>query len=117
MSDEPTLRTKTDVLDLVIGFIVEHERRMDQMVERLERVAEKLSRSIQHTNASLPDPSLQPNHFTLTIDNPDYYEKIKSVSVEWETGRKDFTPELSEIDAILDEIENAFKTNHFKFHT
>jgi hypothetical protein len=41
MTDEPTLRTKTDVLDLVISFMMEHEKQMDQMLERIERVADK----------------------------------------------------------------------------
>lgn len=113
MSDEPTLRTKTDVLDLVIGFIVEHEKRMDEMIARMERMVEKMSRGLQHTSAS---PTIPPRHrpdgFTLTISNPENYDKIKSIMVEWEAGQKEFTPELSEIDAILDEIEHAFKTDH-----
>ena len=113
MSDEPTLRTKTDVLDLVIGFIVEHEKRMDEMVARMESMVEKMSRGLQRTSV---DPTItprrQPDSFTLTISNPENYDKIKSIMVEWEAGQKEFTPELSEIDAILDEIEHAFKTDH-----
>ncbi|MDH5792694.1 MAG: hypothetical protein OEZ44_10975, partial [Candidatus Bathyarchaeota archaeon] len=52
MSDEPTLRTKTDVLDLVIGFIVEHEKRMDEMVARMESMVEKMSRGLQNAGAA-----------------------------------------------------------------
>ena len=113
MSDEPTLRTKTDVLDLVIGFIVEHEKRMDDMVTRMESIVEKMSRGLQRTGVAPTIPHRrQPDSFTLTISNPENYDKIKSIMVEWETEQKEFTPELSEIDAILDEIEHAFKTDH-----
>ncbi len=113
MSDEPTLRTKTDVLDLVIGFIVEHEKRMDEMIARMEHMVEKMSRSLQYVGAAQTIPSKrQPDSFTLTISNPENYDKIKSIMVEWEAGQREFTPELSEIDAILDEIEHAFKTDH-----
>lgn len=113
MSDEPTLRTKTDVLDLVIGFIIEHEKRMDDMVARMESMVEKMSRGIQRAGATSKElPGRQSRSFTLTISNPENYDKIKSIMVEWETEQREFTPELSEIDAILDEIEHAFKTDH-----
>lgn len=113
MSDEPTLRTKTDVLDLVIGFIVEHEKRMDEMVARMESMVEKMSRGLQRAGAAPTMPlRRQSDGFTLTISNPENYDKIKSIMVEWEAGQKEFTPELSEIDAMLDEIEHAFKTDH-----
>jgi hypothetical protein len=113
MSDEPTLRTKTDVLDLVIGFIVEHEKRMDEMVARMESMVEKMSRGLQRVGVAPQElPRLKPDSFTLTISNPENYDKIKSIMVEWEAGQKEFTPELSEIDAILDEIEHTFKTDH-----
>ena len=44
MTDEPTLRTKTYVLDLVISFMMEHEKQMDQMLERIERIVPLLLR-------------------------------------------------------------------------
>lgn len=117
MSDEPTLKTKTDVLDLVIGFMVEHEKRMDQMVGRLGRIAERLSRNsnrIYGAHEPKEPPTRQSALFTLTINNPGDYEKLKSIKIEWETGQREFNPELSEIDAILDQIEHTFKkADHF----
>jgi hypothetical protein len=116
MSDEPTLKTRTDVLDLVIGFIVEHEKRMNDMVERLERIADKLAKSNQHMDGANNVWEIRrqdSNLFTLSINNPEDYENIKSVKVEWETGQKEFTTELSEIEAILNEMERKFKpTEH-----
>ena len=112
MSDEPTLKTRADILDLVIGFIVEHEKRMSEMVEKLERIADKLAKSSQRTDGAKNVWEIRredSNLFTLSINNPEGYENIKSVKVEWETGQKEFTTELSEIEAILDEMERKFK--------
>lgn len=114
MSDEPTLKTRADVLDLVIGFITEHEKQMDRMIERLERVIERLSRNSRSMESSLthqgPD-MYGPTVFKLTVNNPERYEKIRSIKIEWETEEREYTPELSEIDAILDKIEYTFKDN------
>jgi hypothetical protein len=111
MTDESGLSTKTDVLDFVISFIVEHEKRMDQMVERLERASEKLSRSSGRTTATLPPDTAkhQPNLFTMTINNPEDYDRLKSVKIDWESGHREFTPEISEIDSILDKIDFRFR--------
>ena len=111
MTDESGLGTKTDVLDFVISFIVEHEKRMDQMVERLERAAEKLSKTRGQTTATFPPDTgrYQPNLFTMTINNPEDYDRIKSVKIDWESGRREFTPEISEIDSILDKIDFRFR--------
>jgi hypothetical protein len=111
MTDESGLSTKTDVLDFVISFIVEHEKRMDQMVERLERASEKLSRSSGRTTATLPPDTTkhQPNLFTMTINNPEDYDRLKSVKIDWESGHREFTPEISEIDSILDKIDFRFR--------
>ena len=44
MSDDPDLKTKTDVMDLIINFLREHERNMDEIVERLEKISKKISK-------------------------------------------------------------------------
>lgn len=112
MTDESGLKAKTDVLDFVISFIVEHEKRMDQMVERMERAAERLARdggpkivTQKESEAEIPRNGV----FTLTISNPEDYEKLKSIRIDWESGERMYTPEISEIDAILDKIDFSFR--------
>lgn len=112
MTDDPTLKTRADVLDLIISFIMEHEKQMDRMIKRLERVVERLFRNNRRMENSLTRKELDaygPAVFTLTVNNPERYEKIRSIKIEWETEEREYTPELSEIDAILDRIEYTFK--------
>jgi hypothetical protein len=110
MSDEPNQKTKTDVLDLIISFIREHEKRMDEIVERMERLSEREYRSRNRiATETFKTPHRKADVFTLTISNPDDYDKIKAVKIEWETGEAVYTPELSEIDDILDKIDFTFR--------
>ena len=110
MSDELGQKTKTDVLDLIISFIMEHEKRMDDIVERMEKLSEKAYRSNKRiTTKTSRSPYSEADVFTLTIKNPDDYDKIKAVKIEWETGEAVYTPELSEIDSILDKIDFTFR--------
>lgn len=110
MSDEPSQKTKTDVLDLIISFIREHEKRMDDIVERMERLSERAHRSRNRiATKTVKTPYSKTDVFTLTISNPDDYDKIKAVKIEWETGEAVYTPELSEIDSILDKIDFTFR--------
>lgn len=110
MTDEASQGTKTDVLDLIISFIMEHEKRMDEIVDRLERLSKRMSRSSNLANPRRPRESRYDSDiFTLTISNPEDYDKIRSVKIDWETGEKEYTPEISEIDAILDKIDFTFK--------
>jgi len=96
LSDEPSIRTKTDVLDLIISFLMEHERRMDQTLQRLEGIVETLSRGARPIGQPLAPrhPRLgQPDAFTLTINNPNDFEDMRSLKIEWgekrETGNED----------------------------
>jgi hypothetical protein len=110
MSDEPSMKTKTDVLDLIIRFIREHEKRMDEIVERMERLSEREYRSRNRiATETFKIPHRKADVFTMTISNPDDYDKIKAVKIEWETGEAVYTPELSEIDDILDKIDFTFR--------
>ena len=110
MSDEPSQTTKTDVLDLIISFIREHEKRMDEIVERMERLSERAHRGRNRiATETVKTPHSKADVFTLTISNPDDYDKIKAVKIEWETGEAVYTPELSEIDSILDKIDFTFR--------
>jgi len=112
MNDELNVRTKTDVLDLVISFIMEHEKQMDTMTERLERIAEKLSRNDYRLGKDTPTAGAQaPQHgtFTITINNPEEFERIKSIKIDWETD-EDMPPSQSpEMDSILSDIEYTLK--------
>ena len=110
MSDEPSQKTKTDVLDLIISYIREHEKRMDEIVERMERLSERAHRGRNRiATETVKTPHSKTDVFTLTISNPDDYDKIKAVKIEWETGEAVYTPELSEIDSILDKIDFTFR--------
>jgi len=86
LSDEPPFRTKTDVLDLLISFLREHEKQMDHMLQRLERVVETLSKMeppIEHPSAHPPLGEPRPSPFTLTITNPERFEDLRSLNIEW----------------------------------
>ncbi len=111
MTDESSLQTKTDILDLVISFVMEHEKRMDEIVERLEQLSARMARmSYRGKQPDSFDSILRkPDVFTLTINNPEGYDKIKGIKIEWEDTEKEFTPEISEIDAILDKIDFTFR--------
>ena len=111
MTDESSLQTKTDILDLVISFVMEHEKRMDEIVERLEQLSARMARmSIRGKQPDSFDSILRkPDVFTLTINNPEGYDKIKGIKIEWEDAEKEYTPEISEIDAILDKIDFTFR--------
>lgn len=111
MTDEPSLKTKTDVLDLVISFIMDHEKRMDQMVERLEKLTGKLPNRSHSLNDS-PTPQgnalSQPDVFSLVINNPREFDKIRSIKIDWEMTRGEFTSESS-FDTILNDIEDKLR--------
>lgn len=112
MSDEPSLKSKTDVLDLVISFMMEHEKQMDQMLERLARVTNKLSRDSRPISSEIaPNDSSMPRHdiFRITINNPEGYRKMKSLRINWETTDEEFVQESSEVDSILKKIEHSHR--------
>ncbi len=111
MVDKSSRQTKTDVLDLVISFVMEHEKRMDEIVERLEHLSARMAMmSIRGRQPDSFDSILRkPDVFTLTINNPEGYDNIKGIKIEWEDTEKEYTPEISEIDAILDKIDFTFR--------
>ena len=111
MTDESSLQTKTDILDLVISFVMEHEKRMDEIVERLEQLSARMARmSIRGRQPDSFDSILRkPDVFTLTINNPEGYDNIKGIKSEWENAEREYTPEISESDAILDKIDFTFR--------
>ncbi len=112
MTDEPTLRTKTDVLDLVISFMVEHEKQMDQMLERIERVADKLSRKGTRDyplSATVETTGYRADKLTITIDNAENYGPIKSIKIDWEKPEWDLDPESQKVLSFLEEIEEIYK--------
>jgi hypothetical protein len=89
MRDEIGVKSKTDVLDFVISFIVEHEKRMDHMTERLERITENLGRR---------------KYAVRKTESP-----IKSIRIDWKDTRKIFHPDDLEFDSILKDIEYTLK--------
>jgi hypothetical protein len=112
MTDEPTLRTKTDVLDLVISFMMEHEKQMDQMLERIERIADRLSSKKTRVNplsAAFETTRYQPDKLTITIDNTENHGPIKSIKIDWEKPEYEVDPESQEVLSFLEEIEQIYK--------
>jgi len=88
---EPTKKTKTDVLDLIISFIIEHEKEMDSIVTRLEKVVERLAEDERlkiPELEELQDMEPQPETFSLTINKPKNFPSIKSINIDWEEGRE-----------------------------
>ena len=111
MSDEPPMKTKTDVLDLIIGFLMEHEKQLDSIVERLETLTEKPGNRLQIDEPPKVDATTitQPDSLTLTINNPDGARKIKSVKIELEEAKADTDQTSAKVRAMLDEIDNVLR--------
>jgi hypothetical protein len=105
MRDEIKARSKTDVLDFVISFIVEHEKRMDIITERLG----KKRYSVRNTGSPVKIENPEPGTFTITIHNPEDFEPIKSVRIDWKDTEKIFHPDDLELDSILHDIEYTLK--------
>lgn len=106
MPDGSSLRTKADVMDLVIGFLVEHEKRLDRLVERLERITKEASLDYMKPEAvsALNKNTTNTSAFNLTITNPTSRDRIKSVKIEFETSGN-LDGDMSDIDNLLDKIE------------
>jgi hypothetical protein len=112
MSDEPPMKTKTDVLDLIIGFLMEHEKQLDGIVERLETLTEEKPRNrlqIDEPRKEDPVTIAQPDSLTLTINNPDGARTIKSIKIEWEETKTDTGQTSAKVRAMLDEIDNVLR--------
>ena len=112
MRDEMGVKSKTDVLDFVISFIVEHEKRMDQMTDRLERITEKLGKrryAVRKTESPVKVDNPEPGTFTISIHNPEGFDPIKSVTINWKDSGKAFHPDDLEFDSILKDIEYTLR--------
>ena len=112
MTDEPNLRTKTDVLDLVISFMMDHEKQMDQMIERIERIADKLSKNrgyAKHQSTPIETTEYQADKFTITIDNPENYGPMRSIKIDWDNPQQDVDLKSPETLDFLEEIERIYR--------
>ena len=112
MRDEIRAKSKTDILDFVISFIVEHEKRMDIMTERLERITERLGKKryeVRNNESPVKIDNPEPGMFTITIHNPEDFDPIKSVRIEWKDTTKVFHPDDLEFDSILNNIEYTIR--------
>ncbi len=108
MRDEIGVKSKTDVLDFVISFIMEHEKRMDHITERLERITEKLGKrryAVSKSKSPVKIENPAPGIFTISIHNPEEFEAIKSIRIDWKDKGKTFLPDEVEFDSILNDIE------------
>ena len=110
LTDEPSIKTKADVLDLIISFLMEHEKHMDQTLQRIERIADILLRNARHREP-IPAPNqqggIQPHAFTLNITNPDNFKKLRSLKIEWELKRGDADEEDSDAEVTISGLERA----------
>jgi uncharacterized coiled-coil protein SlyX len=112
MRDEIDVKSKTDVLDFIISFIVEHEKRMDHMTERLEKITEKFGKrrySVRKAESPVKINNSEPGTFTISIHNPEDFEPIKSIRIDWNDTGKSFHPDDLEFDSILKDIEFTFR--------
>lgn len=112
MSDEPPMKTKTDVLDLIINFLMEHEKQLDGIVERLETLVEERPGNrlqIDEPQKVEPVTITQPDSLTLTINNPDGSRKVKSIKIEWEETNTDTGQISAKVRTMLDEIDNVLR--------
>ncbi len=105
MRDEIRAKSKTDILDFVISFIVEHEKRMDIMTERLGKKRYEVRKEESPVKIDNPEPGT----FTITIHNPEDFDPIKSVRIEWKDTAKIFHPDDLEFDSILNNIEYTMR--------
>lgn len=87
MKNDPSADSKTDVLDLIIDFLMEHEKKMDHLILRLETLLEELTKN-GSIHRSRPDHTgnAQTPAFKLTISNPDDF-KEKSLEIGWGENR------------------------------
>jgi hypothetical protein len=86
MSDEYSTKTKTDVLDLIINFLMEHEKQLDQMMERLESLIEILTKGsdeVKRTQAIEEHMESPSKSFKLNINNPGSFERMRALKIEW----------------------------------
>jgi hypothetical protein len=89
---------------------MEHEKQMNQILLRLESLAETNSNrkfSSNHTLSSNNPTGFQSNAFTLTFTNPDTFEEVKSLKIEW--GEKAEDPEEHNADTIIEKLLNRTK--------
>lgn len=89
MKNDPSSDSKTDVLDLIINFLMDHEKQMDHMIQRLETLLKELTKNGKcREPVSIPDhtKNAQTPAFTFTISNPDNF-KEKSLEIEWGENR------------------------------
>ena len=87
MKNDPSADSKTDVLDLIINFLLEYEKKMDHLIHRLETLLEEFTKN-GSIHRSRPDHTgnAQNPAFTFTISNPDDF-KEKSLEIEWGENR------------------------------
>jgi len=86
VSDEYSTKTKTDVLDLIINFLMEHEKQLDQMMERLEsliQILTKGSNEDKRTQAIERHQEPPSKSFTLNINNPGSFDRMRTLKIEW----------------------------------
>lgn len=110
MTDEPYLKNKTDVLDLVISFLMEHEKQMDQTTRRLEMIVETLSkrgRGIEYPPTPRYTEETRPDSFTITINNPNSFEELRSLKIEWGPKGGDRVDAEMDANRIVRETEHA----------
>jgi hypothetical protein len=112
MRDEIGVKSKTDVLDFIISFIVELEKRMDHMTERLEKITEKFGKrryAVRKTESPVKIENSERGTFTVSIHNPEDFEPIKSIRIDWNDTGKSFHPDDLELDSIIKDIVFSLK--------
>ena len=93
MPEKGPVNTKTDIMDLLISFFIEHEKQMDIIIERLERILEKANKNGYQFAKTLSPLNISPSEygkFTFAIENPEDLKKIKSIKIDWVSEEKSY---------------------------
>jgi hypothetical protein len=89
MSDEISANTKYDVIDFVIQFLIDKEKNLDNLIQRLEKAVVNLSKTKEDQNGQIAENRAkkgQDENFKITLTNQGKVPEIKSIKIEWNIG-------------------------------
>ena len=87
----------------------------DRFEEYLLEIAPEDKDAIREFTRKIRDFSRMDSPMDKPTELYSWIDKIKAVKIEWETGESVYTPELSEIDSILDKIDFTFRDKRLIF--
>ena len=110
MRDEIGVKMRTDVLDFVISFIArEAHGSYDGEAGEDHREPRKRRYAVRKAESPVKIGNPEPGTFTITIHNPEDFDPIRSIRIDWKDTRKIFHPDDLEFDSILKDIEYTLR--------